>query len=151
MSDGGKNVGKSRSRVPDVRESRSQYGDSSSRGSAAAAKSVEPKKGYSEDEFFDSGIQSECCLSSETDLKYGDSALDCSYDSRSFDKEDDAEEERSSKDSSSRELPKSEEVDYKSQASKELDSGLDLKYEPPRESPETPWDKFFEPDDEGNT
>lgn len=157
MSDGGKNVGKSRSKGADVRESasRSQYDPSGS----------VDKKGYSEDEYFDSGVQ-ECCLSSdafsETDLKYGDSAFDCDYDSKSLDKEDAAEERSSER---SRELPKSKE-DYKSQVSSQLDSGLDLQYEQdssaaevqesegPASAPKdvrSSWDAFFEPDDEGNT
>lgn len=154
MSESGKNV-KSRSR-----ERSPNCGSSSSK--------EQPKCKFSEEEIFDSGIQSEYLSSgviSETDLNY-DSGRDC--DSRSF--EESATERRSPKDE-----PTSK-ADYKSQVSAQLDSGcLDVDGPSFDEQPkllapnveEKPWESpqegslsedqrslletIFEQDDEGNT
>lgn len=180
MSDSGKNVGKSRSRPADAHESAADCGWRSERDFSTRGSSSLPPKGteckYTEEEIYDSGIQSGCCLSSsdvisETDLSYVYSAPDCGYEgSSSLDQEDAARPTSgaASKDSSSKKLPSSKEseVDYESShAFKGLDSGVVLdrdwkqscesltaKSVESEDAPSPWWDKFFEPaDDEGNT
>lgn len=152
MSDSGKNVGKSRSRPADAHESAADCGWRSERDFSTRGSSSLPPKGteckYTEEEIYDSGIQSsECYFSSsdvisETYLMYPDSAPDCGYvDSGSLDQEDAARPTSgaASKDSSSKELPSSKESE--GDASRGPDSGV-VDYDPSSESEDAPsrWD-----------